>query len=371
MSRAQKQTPWNDYVALAESISQSVADSLTSATGSVVELGKVAPFEPEDVLPGRPVPVTAIVVTFRRPLRDVLVFLTSLKADAVRSLVEAAADATIASLDVPTSSDQHGPLGQYEIEEVAEFETIDHALEQCDALYLEATYALEAPNGELRMVIGTGLLESANCFVSGVPDPYAVEAPVVSASSELELGDQIGAEGLGERYELGDDVIGDGPGAGGLVTGDAIGATAPATGGIDAYDSMLAAQAKAEADAAAAIAGTPTDPTGAATAMANAQAAGSGEVVADDPTERWTELLSGVEVELSAELGRTDLALGDITSLAAESVLTLDQLVHEPVDVYVNGTRYATARLVVVDGEYGIEILEVVEQDALPTPLAA
>jgi flagellar motor switch protein FliN/FliY len=81
--------------------------------------------------------------------------------------------------------------------------------------------------------------------------------------------------------------------------------------------------------------------------------------------------LSGVEVELSAELGRTDLTLRDITSLATESVLTLDQLVHEPVSVYVNGTRYATARLVVVDGEYGIEILEVVEQDVLVSTLAA
>ena len=87
-----------------------------------------------------------------------------------------------------------------------------------------------------------------------------------------------------------------------------------------------------------------------------------------DVTTAGPQLLSGVEVELSAELGRTDLALGDITSLAADSVLTLDQIVDEPVTVFVNGTRYATARLVVVDGEYGIEILEVVEQAAVRAP---
>jgi flagellar motor switch protein FliN/FliY len=80
---------------------------------------------------------------------------------------------------------------------------------------------------------------------------------------------------------------------------------------------------------------------------------------------RWTELLSGVDVELSAELGRADLPLGDITSLDGDSVLTLDQLVNEPVTVYVNNTPYATARLVVVDGEYGIEILEVFDQARL------
>src|SRR5690606_23097525 len=105
----------------------------------------------------------------------------------------------------------------------------------------------------------------------------------------------------------------------------------------------------------------------AASARANAAAALEQQQAAD----RWTQLLSGVEVELSAELGRADLPLGDITSLSSESVLTLDQHVHEPVDVYVNGTRYATARLVVVDGEYGIEILEVVDQGTLVESLAA
>ena len=78
-----------------------------------------------------------------------------------------------------------------------------------------------------------------------------------------------------------------------------------------------------------------------------------------------------MEVELSAELGRTDLALGQIASLVAESVLTLDQLVQDPVTVYVNGIAYATARLVVVDGEYGVEILEVADQGQLDVALAA
>ncbi len=369
MSRAQRPTPWQEHLTLAETMSQSIADALTNATGSVVELGKVAPFEPEEMLPGRPVPVTAIVVTFHRPLRDVLVFITSLKADAVHDLITTACETAVATFDVPTSADQHGPLGAFELSEPEEYDTIDLALEQCDALYLEATYALEAPNGELRMVIGSGLLESVNCFVNGVPDPYAVEAPVVPAGSELELGDEIGAEGLGERYELGDDAIGAG-GTSKLELGDAIGEGA-APSGVDAYDAMLAAQAKAEADAAGAI--TPGAPaaggTHVATAASNADAAAASAEA--QSAERWTQLLSGVEVELSAELGRTDLPLGDITSLASESVLTLDQLVHEPVDVYVNGTRYATARLVVVDGEYGIEILEVVDQTAVPVPLAA
>ncbi|MCB0878463.1 MAG: FliM/FliN family flagellar motor switch protein [Thermoleophilia bacterium] len=378
----QPNTPWNEHVALAESVSQTIADMLGGATGSIVEVSKVAAFEPEDLLPGRPVPLRAIIVTFHRPLRDVLVFLTSLKEDQVRPLVETAAEATIAALDVPTSPDQHGPLGRFDVADAVELETIDVALEQCDALFLEATYGFEVPNGELRMVIGSGLLESAACFVNGVPDPYAVEAPAVSVGTTLELGDDIhaaGIEGLetdaaqdgrdgSSRYELGDDVIGGADTAAQLVT-EGIGA-AGSTSGIDAYDEMLAAQERAEAQAAAAL-GTGAAATAGAVAGGVADANVQAADAANAATERWTQLLSGVEVELSAELGRTDLTLGDITSLASDSVLTLDQLVHEPVGVYVNGTRYATARLVVVDGEYGIEILEVLEQDPGLSLLAA
>lgn len=371
--------PWGDHRMLAESIAQAIADALGSMTGSPVEIGKVAAFEPENSLPGRPVPLRAIVVNFRRPLRDSIIFLTSYKDEVVRPLVEAAAEATIAALDVPTSPDQHGPLGRFDVDEVVEYDTIDLAIEQTDALYLEAGYLLDLPLGELLMVIGTGLLESAACFVAGTADPFAEEAAFVPASTDLELGGEIGAneaestiemggdlgiDGTGPRYELGDESIGAGADPQ-LVTGAAAAASDDASG-IDAYDAMLAAQEQAEADAAATIAAAATD-----AAVANAAAAQQAPMADVAATERWTQLLSGVEVELSAELGRTDLALGDITALDSDSVLTLDQLVHEPVDVYVNGTRYARARLVVVDGEYGIEIIEVVEQDLLATALAA
>lgn len=360
--------PWTEHRLLAEAIGQSVADAIAAATGAGVELGMAASFEPELSLPGRPVPLRAIVVRFRRPLRDVMVFLTSQREEVVRPMVEAAAAATIAALDVPTDPDQHGPLGRFDVDDAIEYESIDLALEQTDALFLEAGYTLELPIGEMLLVVGTGLLESANCFANGIADPYAVEATFRPSGSELELGDEIGATD-GDRYELGDAVIGSELADQGLETAAPAAPAAEAEAddaaqsAIDAYDAMLAAQEQAEAEAAAAIAAT------------NAAAAASAPVapgaMAPQDSERWTQLLSGVEVELSAELGRTDLTLGDITSLDSESVLTLDQLVHEPVDVYVNGTRYATARLVMVDGEYGIEILEVVDQELLATTLAA
>lgn len=88
----------------------------------------------------------------------------------------------------------------------------------------------------------------------------------------------------------------------------------------------------------------------------------------------WSKLLSGVDVTVSAELGNTSMSLGDATGLTAESIVTLDQMTDDPMVVYVNGFPFATARLVVVDDCYGIEIIEVISKDlqaAAETWLAA
>jgi flagellar motor switch protein FliN/FliY len=81
--------------------------------------------------------------------------------------------------------------------------------------------------------------------------------------------------------------------------------------------------------------------------------------------------MPNVEVILSAELGSTRMPLGAAAGLGANTVLTLDQRMDEPVQVLVNGIPYATARMVVVDGEYGLEILEVLELQPALSTLAA
>lgn len=77
----------------------------------------------------------------------------------------------------------------------------------------------------------------------------------------------------------------------------------------------------------------------------------------------WMQVLPDVEVELSAELGSTTMQLGEVAGVETDTVLTLEQLVDEPVTVFVNGAPYAKAKLVVVDDEYGVEILELLEHD--------
>ncbi|MCW2928087.1 MAG: fliN [Thermoleophilia bacterium] len=367
MSKPIPTGPWTEHRALAEAVGQAVADALTNALGTNVELGLATSFIPEEQLGARPIPMRAHVVRFRRPLRDVMIFLSPLRADVVRPLVEVAATAAIRSLDIPTGSDQHGAIGAFDLEDTYEFDAMDVVLEQCDGLYLEASYTLDLPMGELQMVLGTGMLESASSFVHGVADPFAEEPAYAMPGAELELGDAIELD-ESSRYEFEAAQLAGETAEASL--GFAAAGAAP-TSGIDAFEQELAAQELAEAEAAAAIAGS----NAAAMAGGGFMAAGAApaDVAAVDTAEtrRWADLLSGVEVELSAELGRTHLALGDITALDSASVLTLDQLINDPVTVYVNGTPYASARLVVVDGEYGIEIIEIVDQGAIPTPLAA
>jgi flagellar motor switch protein FliN len=69
------------------------------------------------------------------------------------------------------------------------------------------------------------------------------------------------------------------------------------------------------------------------------------------------EILSGIRVRVSAELGRAKLPIGRVANLPGGSVVMLDRAPTDPVDVLVNGTPFAQAKMVLVDGEYAVQIL--------------
>jgi flagellar motor switch protein FliN/FliY len=74
------------------------------------------------------------------------------------------------------------------------------------------------------------------------------------------------------------------------------------------------------------------------------------------------ELLMDVALEVSVELGRSHMPIGDILALRTGSVIELDKLAGEPVDVSVNGTLIARGEVVVVDEKFGVRITEVVSK---------
>jgi flagellar motor switch protein FliN/FliY len=74
------------------------------------------------------------------------------------------------------------------------------------------------------------------------------------------------------------------------------------------------------------------------------------------------EMLMDVALEVSVELGRSHMSIGEILGLRTGSVIELDKLAGEPVDVSVNGTLIARGEVVVVDEKFGVRITEVVSK---------
>jgi flagellar motor switch protein FliN/FliY len=67
-----------------------------------------------------------------------------------------------------------------------------------------------------------------------------------------------------------------------------------------------------------------------------------------------------IPVHLTVELGRTRIAIRNLLQLAHGSVVELDGLAGEPMDVLVNGTLIAQGEVVVVNDKFGIRLTDVV-----------
>jgi len=78
---------------------------------------------------------------------------------------------------------------------------------------------------------------------------------------------------------------------------------------------------------------------------------------------RNMELLMDVELPVSIELGRTRMHISDILSLSPGSIVELDKLVGEPVDLLVNQKRVAQGEVVVVEESFGLRITQLVSPE--------
>ena len=67
-----------------------------------------------------------------------------------------------------------------------------------------------------------------------------------------------------------------------------------------------------------------------------------------------------IPVQLSVELGRTKVPIKQVLQLKPGSIVELDSVAGEPVDVLVNGYLIAQGEVVVVNGKFGIRLTDVV-----------
>ena len=72
--------------------------------------------------------------------------------------------------------------------------------------------------------------------------------------------------------------------------------------------------------------------------------------------------LSAVPVDLSVEMGRTRMTVGETLELRQGSIVTLNRMAGEPVDLLVNGTAIARGEVVVIDEQFGLRVTEVLGQ---------
>lgn len=75
---------------------------------------------------------------------------------------------------------------------------------------------------------------------------------------------------------------------------------------------------------------------------------------------RELEMIMDIPVKLSVELGRTRVTIKQLLELAQGSVLALDGLAGEPMDILINSYLIAQGEVVVVDDKYGIRITEII-----------
>ena len=235
------------------------------------------------------------------------------------------------------------------------------------------------------------------------PEPAAPEPPSGGVMSQDAINAMLAAQQQPAAPE---------PSSGGVMSQDAINAMlaaqqqpaapAPSSGGVmsqDAINAMLAAQQQQPAPAAPPVQqpaaqypfyGWPTGPDGKPmpypyppypwpTPPAETRKPDQKVIQTTPPTmpklqdgteltdeqSQNLDLIMSVPLEISVEIGRTRKKVQEIVSLSKGSLVVLDKLAGDQVDVYVNGKCIAQGDVVVIDDNFGIRITEIVRRPGL------
>lgn len=135
--------------------------------------------------------------------------------------------------------------------------------------------------------------------------------------------------------------------------------------GLKPQDDWAAAMAEqSAATPAAPEAPAPAAPTAPAPAKPAAQSASQSvfKPLAGTTGGAGTDidLIMDVPVQLTVELGRTRLTIKNLLQLGQGSVVELDGLAGEPMDIFVNGYLIAQGEVVVVEDKYGIRLTDII-----------
>jgi flagellar motor switch protein FliN/FliY len=94
-------------------------------------------------------------------------------------------------------------------------------------------------------------------------------------------------------------------------------------------------------------------------------AAGGADLVpeaAESSGSKTLDLLLEVELPVSVSFGRTEIPLKDVLKLSTGSILELNRAVSEPVEIIVNNCVIARGEVVVIEGNYGVRVTQVISR---------
>jgi flagellar motor switch protein FliN/FliY len=222
----------------------------------------------------------------------------------------------------------------------------------CTAPYAGAALAvLDLPGDpRLAMLVGADLVAALAGSPLGGLDLAAAAQPALDAAAAA-LGTTARAA---QTVDL-DLVVSD---LGGPFTVVALAGDAGSAGALLVPDAVLATAAGAPAGSPATTVADPAFtalPTGVQPA-ATAPVAG--------PGSRGIEMLHGVDMEVTVELGRTQMTVRELLALTPGTVLELDRAAGSPADLLVNGRLIARGEVVVVDEDFGLRVTEIIDQAA-------
>ena len=95
--------------------------------------------------------------------------------------------------------------------------------------------------------------------------------------------------------------------------------------------------------------------------------AGGEEGAAADPSD--LSRLAEIPMELSVEIGRTHMTVGQTLELRVGAIVPLERSSGQPADLLVNGSPIARGEVVVVDEQYGLRITEILDDRDAATPV--
>ena len=207
-----------------------------------------------------------------------------------------------------------------------------------------AVAELQLPGApRIAVLVGADLVQALAGSPMGVLDLAAASQPALDAA----------AAALGVRCGAATDV------SVALVTDDLGGAFTVVLllGATGAAGALLVSDAAAAAVAALDAADTGALPSPAQPASYPASYPASSSAAG----HRGIEMLHGVDMEVTVELGRTRMTVRDLLALSPGAVLELDRAAGSPADLLVNGRLIARGEVVVVDEDFGLRVTELID----------